>query len=120
MNPYHAEVLATAALYALLALGLNVIVGYAGLLHLGYAAFFGIGAYTYALLNLHLGWPFWAGLPAAGLVAGIAAVLLGLLEGLGAGYISAQWKNVFAFAVLILVLLLRPRGLLGERLSERA
>ena len=78
MNPYHAEILATAALYALLALGLNLIVGYAGLLHLGYAAFFGIGAYTYALLNLHLGWPFWAGLPAAGLVAGLAAVLLGL------------------------------------------
>ena len=78
MNPYHTEILATAALYALLALGLNLIVGYAGLLHLGYAAFFGIGAYTYALLNLHLGWPFWAGLPAAGLVAGIAAVLLGL------------------------------------------
>ena len=77
-NSYHTEILATAALYALLALGLNLIVGYAGLLHLGYAAFFGIGAYTYALLNLRLGWPFWAGLSTAGLAAGIAAVLLGL------------------------------------------
>ena len=77
-NSYHTEILATAALYALLALGLNLIVGFAGLLHLGYAAFFGIGAYAYALLNLRLGWPFWLGLPAAGLIAGISAVLLGL------------------------------------------
>ena len=77
-NPYHTEILSTAALYALLALGLNLIVGYAGLLHLGYAAFYAIGAYAYALLNLRLGWPFWAGLPASGLIAGLAAVLLGL------------------------------------------
>jgi len=47
-------------------------------------------------------------------------LLLGLLEGLGAGYFSSQWKNVVAFAVLIGVLLLRPHGLLGERLAERA
>jgi len=77
-NPYHTEILSTAALYALLALGLNIIVGFVGLLHLGYAAFFAVGAYTYALLNLHLGWPFWVGLPVSGLVAGAAAVLLGL------------------------------------------
>ena len=50
----------------------------------------------------------------------LGGLLLGLLEGLGAGYISAQWKNVFAFTVLIGVLLLRPRGLLGEQISERA
>ncbi len=50
----------------------------------------------------------------------LGGLLLGLLEGLGAGYISSQWKNVIAFVVLILVLLLRPHGLLGERLSERA
>ncbi len=50
----------------------------------------------------------------------LGGVLLGLLEGLAAGYLSAQWKNVVAFAVLVLVLLLRPRGLLGERVAERA
>ncbi|MBI3333463.1 MAG: branched-chain amino acid ABC transporter permease [Candidatus Omnitrophica bacterium] len=77
-NPYHMEVLATAALYALLALGLNVIVGFAGLLHLGYAAFFAIGAYAYALLNLRAGCPFWLGLPLAGICASATAVLLGL------------------------------------------
>ena len=50
----------------------------------------------------------------------LGGLLLGLLEALGAGYVSAQWKNGIAFAVLIGVLLLRPRGLLGERLAERA
>ena len=50
----------------------------------------------------------------------LGGILLGLLEGLAAGYLSSQWKNAVAFAVLILVLLVRPRGLLGERVAERA
>ncbi len=77
-NAYHLDVLTTAWLYALLALGLNLIVGFVGLLNLGYAAFFAIGAYTYALANLHAGVPFWLGLPLAAVVAGAAGVLLGL------------------------------------------
>lgn len=77
-DPYRSEIYATAALYALLALGLNLIVGFAGLLHLGYAALFAVGAYIYGLLNLRLGWPFWVGLPASGLAAAAAGVLLGL------------------------------------------
>lgn len=77
-NPYHMEVLTTASLFALLSLGLNLIVGFAGLLHLGYAAFFAIGAYAYALLNLRMGCGFWMGLPAAAAAAGVAGVLLGL------------------------------------------
>ena len=47
-------------------------------------------------------------------------LVLGLLEGLGAGYLSSQWKNVFAFLILVILLLFRPRGLFGERVSERA
>ena len=50
----------------------------------------------------------------------VGGLVLGLLEGLAAGYLSAQWKNVIAFAVLVLVLLFRPHGLLGERLADRA
>ncbi|MBI3322722.1 MAG: branched-chain amino acid ABC transporter permease, partial [Candidatus Omnitrophica bacterium] len=77
-NPYHVDVLTNAGLYALLALGLNVVVGFTGLLHLGYAAFFAIGAYTYALLNLHLGLSFWAGLLPAAAVAGLCGAALGI------------------------------------------
>jgi branched-chain amino acid transport system permease protein len=50
----------------------------------------------------------------------VGGVVLGVLESLGAGYLSAQWKNVFAFVVLVALLLFRPTGLLGERVSERA
>jgi branched-chain amino acid transport system permease protein len=50
----------------------------------------------------------------------VGGVVLGLLEGLGAGYLSAQWKNVFAFVVLVALLLFKPTGLLGERVAERA
>jgi len=69
-----------AILFALLSLGLNIVVGYAGLLDLGYIAFYGVGAYTYALLaspqfGIHL--PFWAILPIGALVACIFGVLLG-------------------------------------------
>ena len=49
----------------------------------------------------------------------VGGLLLGLLEGLSAGYLSAQWKNVCAFVVLVAILLLRPQGLLGERVAER-
>ena len=77
-NPYHLDVLTTALLYALLALGLNLIVGLTGLLHLGYAAFFAIGAYTYGLLNLHWGWPFWVGWVPAAIVGAACGVCLGV------------------------------------------
>lgn len=69
-----------ALLYAMLALGLNIVVGFAGLLDLGYIAFYAVGAYTYALLasphfGLHL--PFWITLPLGFLVAAGFGVLLG-------------------------------------------
>ena len=50
----------------------------------------------------------------------VGGLVLGLLEGLGAGYLSSQWKNVFAFVVLVLLLLCKPTGLLGERVADRA
>jgi branched-chain amino acid transport system permease protein len=49
----------------------------------------------------------------------IGGVLLGVFEGLGAGYISSEWKNVFAFFILILILLFRPQGLLGSRVVKK-
>ena len=67
-------------LYVMLALGLNIVVGYAGLLDLGYIAFYAVGAYLYALLasphfGLHL--PFWVLLPLGAGVAGLFGILLG-------------------------------------------
>jgi branched-chain amino acid transport system permease protein len=69
-----------AVLYVLLALGLNIVVGFAGLLDLGYIAFYAVGAYAYALLasphfGLHL--PFWAILPLGAALAALFGVLLG-------------------------------------------
>jgi branched-chain amino acid transport system permease protein len=49
----------------------------------------------------------------------LGGFLLGILESLAAGYYSSRWKDVVAFAVLIIVLMVRPRGLLGERVVER-
>ncbi len=50
----------------------------------------------------------------------VGGLLLGVLETLGAGYLSAQWKHVFAFVVLVVLLLFKPTGLLGERVADRA
>jgi branched-chain amino acid transport system permease protein len=74
------RVMDVALLFVLLAIGLNIVVGYAGLLDLGYVAFFAVGAYAYALLaSPHFGlhWPFWVLVPLAALVAGFFGVLLG-------------------------------------------
>jgi branched-chain amino acid transport system permease protein len=74
------RVLDFALLYVMLALGLNIVVGFAGLLDLGYIAFYAVGAYLYALLaSPHFGlhWPVWAILPLGALVAGVFGVLLG-------------------------------------------
>ncbi len=77
-NAYHIDVMTNVGIYAILAMGLNVGVGLAGLLNLGYAAFFAIGAYAYALLNLHWHCPFWIGLPLAGICSMFFGVLIGL------------------------------------------
>jgi len=66
------------AIQAITVCGLNVIVGYAGQISLGHAAFFGIGAYTAALLSTKAGLSFWAGLPFVILISGIVGLLLGL------------------------------------------
>lgn len=49
----------------------------------------------------------------------LGGLILGLVEGYGAGYISSEYKDIFAFVILIFVLILRPTGLLGEQVSEK-
>jgi ABC-type branched-subunit amino acid transport system permease subunit len=72
----------TVGIYVLLGLGLNIVVGLAGLLDLGYVAFFAIGGYTVALLTApaphHLMWSFWVAIPIGIVLAAVAGVLLGV------------------------------------------
>jgi len=78
-NPYFLHVVIMAGIFGILALSLNLLLGYTGQLSLGHAAFFGIGAYTSALLTLRLEWSFWLALPAAVVAAGIAGWAIGRL-----------------------------------------
>jgi branched-chain amino acid transport system permease protein len=75
---YQINIMTTALIYVMLGLGLNIVVGQAGLLNLGYVAFYAIGAYSYALLNHHLGIGFWVALPIGALIAALSGILLGL------------------------------------------
>ena len=63
--------------YIMLGWGLNIVVGLAGLLDLGYVAFYAVGAYSYALLAQTFGWSFWICLPVAGILASFWGILLG-------------------------------------------
>ena len=74
---YIVDVGLTIATYSILGLGLNIVVGYAGLLDLGYAAFFAIGAYTTALLETLLHFSFWETLPFSLVFAGASGIVIG-------------------------------------------
>ena len=80
LGPYWVRILDFCLLYAVLALGLNIVVGYAGLLDLGYIAFYAVGAYLFALLaspHFDLHWSPWLILPLGAMAAGLAGALLG-------------------------------------------
>ena len=82
IGQYWNYTLGTVGIYVLLGLGLNIVVGLAGLLDLGYVAFFAIGAYTVALLTAplpqHLVWSFWIALPIGVVLAALTGILLGI------------------------------------------
>lgn len=78
VSGYQTGILITAMMYIILGLGLNIVVGMAGLLDLGYVAFYATGAYTYALLNSNFGFGFWTCLPLAGMLAATMGILLGI------------------------------------------
>lgn len=82
---FFSEVLVQVGLYVLMGLGLNIVVGFAGLLDLGYVAFFAIGAYTVGIFTststeivFHGGFPFWVGLPVAIVISVFAGIVLGI------------------------------------------
>ncbi|GAA1813750.1 ABC transporter permease subunit [Agromyces neolithicus] len=74
---YTMSIATSALIYIMLCMGLNVVVGYAGLLDLGYIAFFAVGAYVSGIFTTVLGWPMWAALPATVLACIIAGVIIG-------------------------------------------
>ncbi|MEW6624039.1 MAG: branched-chain amino acid ABC transporter permease [Bacillota bacterium] len=76
-NRYVMEVMTNAWFYVVVCLGLNIIVGFAGLLSLGYAAFFAVGAYTTGILSSHYGIDFWLTLPFSAMAAIIAGIAIG-------------------------------------------
>ncbi len=85
-----------------------------------------VGLY-YRQLHFTMGWTYSLKAFTAAIMGGIGNIpgamvggmFLGILEMLGAGYISAAWKDVFVFVILIALLILRPTGLLGERVAEK-
>jgi branched-chain amino acid transport system permease protein len=76
-NRYYLDLGILVLTYVMLGWGLNIVVGLAGLLDLGYVAFYAVGAYSYALLAQHTGLSFWVCLPVAGILAAFWGVLLG-------------------------------------------
>jgi branched-chain amino acid transport system permease protein len=127
---YQTNIMTTALIYVVVGLGLNIVVGLAGLLDLGYVAFYAVGAYSYALLNYHFGLGFWAVLPIGASLGFFFGILLGFpvlrLRGdylaivtLGFGeiirLILENW-NEFSFGPSGIANIPRP-GLFGIELS---
>ncbi len=77
-DQYWLRVIVLVGIYVMLSLGLNVIVGFTGVLDLGFIAFYGIGAYTAAILMVYFGWSFWAVLPVSIAAGAVAGALRGL------------------------------------------
>jgi branched-chain amino acid transport system permease protein len=76
-NNYVLEILSNAWFYTILCLGLNIVVGYAGLLDLGYAAFFAVGAYTTGICTAQFGMNFWLTIPVAVFLSIVAGIIIG-------------------------------------------
>ena len=75
---YHVGIMTSALMFIILGLGLNIVIGYGGLLHLGYAAFYAVGAYNYGLLYMYWGVPFWGALP----LGAVSGLICGLIIGI--------------------------------------
>lgn len=76
IEAYLIHILILIGIYAILAMSLNIAMGFTGLLNIGHVAFYGIGAYTSALLAMKLGFPFWIAMITAGVFAAIAVIFV--------------------------------------------
>ena len=119
-SPYYIHLLATIAIFAILALGLDVVFGYTGEVSIGHSALFGIGAYTAATLNFHFGIGFYWALPAGMIVAAAFGALLALPALRVTGPYLAMVTLAFGTIIAIVINEAVPltEGPLGIKLSR--
>lgn len=125
LGPFVAQVVALVAIYILMAFGLNITLGLAGLLDLGFVAFFAVGAYTVGLMTSSaeyglLDWPFWAAAPFAVIAAMLFGAFLGLpILGIRGDYLAiatlgfGEIIRILAGSNLLLPILGGPRGIVN-------
>lgn len=115
--PYFKHVLFISLIYSIVALSLNFVSGYIGQVSLGHAAFFGLGAYTSALLTQEMHWPFWPAFLVAGLVSAVVGIPLGApalrVKGPFLVVVTYGCGEVFKFIALNLDITGGPAGLPG-------
>ncbi len=104
LNPYLVFVISVVFIYTILALGLNLLLGFAGQFAFANAAFFGIGAYATGLLKIHLGVSFWLGMPLGGLITAAIGVVVGLpalrLSGLYLAMATLAFAQLFQWLLI--------------------
>lgn len=103
VNFYQVGIITSALMFVILGLGLNIVIGYGGLLHLGYAAFYAVGAYNYGLLYLYWGIPFWGALP----LGAVSGMIFGLLIGIPVLRLQGDYLAIvtLAFGEIVRLLL---------------
>lgn len=115
--PYFKHILLVCLVYSIAALSLNFVSGYIGQTSLGHAAFFGLGAFTSALLTQELHWPFWPAFLAAGVVSALVGVPLGApavrVRGPFLVVVTYGCGEVFKYVALNLDITGGPAGLPG-------
>ena len=117
-NAYWISLANLALINLVLIASLNLLMGYGGQISLAHAGFFGLGAYASGILNVRYGVPPWAGLPAAAIVAGLGALLIGIpalrLRGHYLAMATLGWNAILVvFFTQLVGLTGGPNGLLG-------
>ncbi|MDB5819367.1 MAG: transporter [Rhizobacter sp.] len=130
-NPYYIHLLETIMIYAIVLFGLDIVVGYTGLVSLGHSGLFGVGAYTAGVLVMKLGMPLWVTLPAAIAVTAFFGALLALPALKVSGPYLAMVTLAFGTIIQILInemsfltegpmgITLQKPSLFGHKLDER-
>ena len=117
VGPYVESQIVFVFIYAIVGVGLLILAGFTGQVSLGHAAFLAIGAYTAGYMQ-RLGTPFLVYLPFAVIVTGavgalVGGLIIGVAETLSGFYLPEGFKDVAAYVLLLVVLMVRPEGLFG-------